>query len=333
LAQTHPARTTYVESRQGWMLHETGEEIVGIRTFSLFRKGVGTFGLTGMDKLLCFMIVRDLNQFAKLYRMTVTKAVSQFIIGLSGELKPTFQFPPNHQKLYMLAQQKTSKLWGGFLDYVSKIGQAQLVRRQIANELNFACQLDSKILFCALDVMNNTLITDVEAHYRRPDQKAYPAGDLLPDVSSYLEATGMTNPITKIYITSESLDGFPCLMFLFVLSQVTKLHWNHQLNTLVPTQAGNKGNKGLDGAPWVVGVITIMKQFHSSHTHTFLGYLGQYIRANVSASSSKKEQQSLPPTVCKVLLFLEEYCKFSHMSRKAIEAVVPAYLFDRFAHA
>ena len=128
------------------------------------------------------------------------------------------------------------------------------------------------------------------------------------------------------------------------------------------------------GAPLVVGVITILKQFHSSHTHTFLGYLGQYVRSNISAGADKATE--LPPAVCKVgapleprkkpptrdaptpitprdvgahdtrhatgthaltpppcpqvLAFLEEYCKFSGTSRKAIDAIVPSYIFDRF---
>lgn len=118
---------------------------------------------------------------------------------------PTSQFPPNSAKLYLVAQQKTQKLWPMFLgacccclvtteahlvrvcavaDFVTRIGQSQLIRRQIANELNvrcfphtscwahlcplqFSCKLDSKILSCALDVMNHSLINDVRAHYSR----------------------------------------------------------------------------------------------------------------------------------------------------------------------
>ncbi len=110
--------------------------MVGIRTFSLLHKGVGIFGLTGLDRLLCFMIVRDLTDFARLYRRIVTKPVSQFIGKLSGELHPTSQFPPNTDKLYSVAQAKTVKLWGPILEFVTKIGQSQLMRRQIANELN-----------------------------------------------------------------------------------------------------------------------------------------------------------------------------------------------------
>jgi hypothetical protein len=42
----------------------------------------------------------------------------------------------NAQKLYAVAQTKTQKLWPVFLEFVTKIGQSQLIRRQIANELN-----------------------------------------------------------------------------------------------------------------------------------------------------------------------------------------------------
>ena len=61
---------------------------------------MGIFGLTGFDSLLCFMIVRDLTDFARLYRRIVTKPVSQFVGKLSAELHPTSQFPPNTDKLY-----------------------------------------------------------------------------------------------------------------------------------------------------------------------------------------------------------------------------------------
>jgi WASH complex subunit strumpellin len=116
LRQTDPSKTVYVESLQGWYDSEKMREAVGIRTFSLLHKGVGIFGLTGMDRLLCFMTVRDMGRFVALYRQTVNAPVQQFIAKLSGELNPTSQFPPNTQKLYSVALSKTQKLWGGFLE-------------------------------------------------------------------------------------------------------------------------------------------------------------------------------------------------------------------------
>lgn len=217
-----------------------------------------------------------------------------------------------------------------------QVGQAQLIRRQVANELNFSCKLDSQLLCSGLEYINKSLLSDVQAHYLRPDSKSYPGNPVLPDVSEYLENTGINNPISKIYITSEPLPGFPCLMFLFVLSQVGEYQWNKKLSTLesLTKQRGyytSRSPHALDGAPLVVGVVTLLKQFHSLHTHTFLQYLGQYVRAHIAGTgTSKKDSGQLPENIVNVLLFLEEFCRFSRTSRDSITAIIPQYIFDRF---
>jgi WASH complex subunit strumpellin len=121
-----------------------------------------------------------------------------------------------------------------------------------------------------------------------------------------------------------------------VLAQTSKLSYNARTSTLE-----NKDRSlALDGAPLVVGVITLLKQFHSLHTHTFLSYMGQYVRAYVSNSpagvagpgAASAAKPALTQEVISVLLFLEEFCKFSHLSRHAVDAFIPSYIFDRFAH-
>ena len=57
------------------------------------------------------------------------------------------------------------------LGAVLSIGQEQLLRRQISNELNFSCQLDSNLLCVALKAMNKSLMLDIKAHYRNPGQR------------------------------------------------------------------------------------------------------------------------------------------------------------------
>jgi len=344
LAQTDPKHTVYVESMQGWY-GPKGEEVVGIRTFSLLHRGVGIFGLTGVDQLLCFMIVSELSSFVRLFRKVVTKPVSAFLGQLQGELHPTAQFPPHATKLYQVSESKLAKLVPVFLSLVTAIGQMQLIRRQVANELNFSAKLDSNILCAALGAMNTALTNDVRAHYADPDNKPYPGNPTLPDIADYLETAGINNPLTKIYITSDgSLEHLPLVLFFFVLHFSQKLSYNAARSTL--ENKGSRGDKGLplDGAPLVVGVITLLKQFHSLHTHTFLAYLGQFVRAHVSASpagtagggvaagGSGSNKPALTPEVTSVLLFLEDYCRFSHTSRHAVDAFIPSYIFDRFAH-
>jgi WASH complex subunit strumpellin len=122
-------------------------------------------------------------------------------------------------------------------------------------------------------------------------------------------------------------EGVACIMFLYVLAQTRSLSWHRKLNTLV--RQNKKGASSMDGAPFVVGVVTLLKQFHSSHIHTFLGYMGQYIRSQLSATATAKVAQGIPVEVKSALFFLEEFCKFSGVSRASIETVVPSYLFDR----
>lgn len=62
LRQTDVRNAVYVEGMQGWFDTEE-REVVGIRTFDLLNRGVGIFGLAGLDLLVSFMIVRDLQVF------------------------------------------------------------------------------------------------------------------------------------------------------------------------------------------------------------------------------------------------------------------------------
>ena len=45
----------------------------------------------------------------------------------------------------------------------------------------------------------------------------------------------------------------------------------------------------LDGPPFIAGCITLLRQFHSDHTESFLAYMGQYIRSimDTQISSTK----------------------------------------------
>lgn len=86
--------------------------------------------------------------------------------------------------------------------------------------LQFSSKLDSNSLYCALENFNKAVVSDIQMHYINPDAVPYPSEDnpLLPELSKYLETTGLHDPYTKIYITTHPLPAFPCLMFLFVVS-------------------------------------------------------------------------------------------------------------------
>lgn len=65
-------------------------------------------------------------------------------------------------------------------------------------------------------------------HYINPDAVPYPSEDnpLLSELTKYLETTGLHDPYMKIYITTQPLPAFPCLIFLFVVSFCLFIHFN-----------------------------------------------------------------------------------------------------------
>eukprot|EP00466_Bigelowiella_natans_P015091 jgi/Bigna1/66896/fgenesh1_pg.2_\ len=345
LAQTDPRKTVYIECNQGWYNQQL-REVVGIRTFDFLYRGVGVFGLCGVDRLICFMIVRDLNLLTRTYRKQMDFAHSKYVSGLMEDLKPASSIPRSALKLYAQTREKLSRLLRLMTGVVVSVGTAQLLRRQVANQLNFLCKLDSKLLSCSLSAVNDSLIKDVRAHYQRPDSKEYPANPLLPEVAKHLDTAGFNNPLTKIYITSEPLHGLSCVMFLFVLEQLQKSHVIRSRVSETPAPAPAMQRQAYNRAydihlKWNKKistltaknqrVITILKQFHSSHTTQFLRYLAQYVNVSVSGAKASRNG-NLPTNAISALLFLEQFCSFSKIDRKIVDSLVPAYLLDRFTH-
>lgn len=57
---------------------------------------------------------------------------------------------------------------------------------------------------------------------------------------------------------------------------------------MVPRKPG----EGVDCAPFVVGIITALKQYHVENTHQFLACLGQYVRSSVDATAGRYGESS-----------------------------------------
>jgi WASH complex subunit strumpellin len=152
----------------------------------------------------------------RLFRRAVSKGVAGYLSQLHDQqLHPTSHLPNQSNKLYQLAEQKLAKLTPLFLEPITRLGQMQLIRRQVANELNFSAKLDSKILSSALEAMNLALTNDVKAHYSNPDNKPYPGNPVLPDIADYLETTGQL----RASLAHSSCFFLPSCFLAFLLSR------------------------------------------------------------------------------------------------------------------
>ena len=175
---------------------------------------------------------------------------------------------------------KVEKLMLPLLKHIRRLGQGQLIRRQISNVLQFGCQLDAHLLHQALDTFNRGLLNDVRRHYRNPEKHPYPAKEnpLVFEATALVESCGLDDPMDKIYITSQPLEGLPVLLFLFLLTYIPKLEYDVNFGALVRKKAVYP----FDGMPLAVGIACLLKQVHPAATRKLISYLGQFVRTTVT---------------------------------------------------
>uniref|UniRef100_A0A8C9SLZ5 WASH complex subunit 5 n=1 Tax=Scleropages formosus TaxID=113540 RepID=A0A8C9SLZ5_SCLFO len=310
---TDPKVTCYIDQMNTWYDMRTHQEVTNNRLFSEIQHTLGTFGLNGLDRLLCFMIVKELQNFLNMLQKTILrdKAVVDIFKVLLSAVNPVKGIVANAAKVYANAVAKTQKIWASYLDAILKVGQMQILRQQIANELNYSCKFDSKHLAAALDNLNKSLLADIEAHYQDPTLP-YPKEDntLLYEITAYLEAAGIHNPLNKIYITTKRLPYFPIVNFLFLIAQLPKLQYSKNQGMTC-----RKAADPVDWPPLVLGLLTLLKQFHSRYTEQFLALIGQFIRSIMEQCTSQRIPE-MPSDVVGALMFLEDYVHYTKLPRK-----------------
>jgi WASH complex subunit strumpellin len=327
---TDTRSTSYIDQMGAWYDKKTSVEVVNSRLWQQLKEAVDIFGLSAIDRLFCFMIVRELQLFLRYLQRGLLKT-PEFVKLVQGMIF-TLEGPEkllSDPKYY--AKNITGinpKIWTNFLVIVMKVGQIQLIRRQIHREMNRTCKFDSKLLANSLQALNQSLLTAIEAHYKDPSIP-YPGEDnaILFELTPYLESAGFHDPLSKIYVTTTVVKNFSIICFLFVITQLPKLVYNKSVGSLL----SKKPTDPLDGPAFVTGCLSLLRQFHSHNTDQFLGYMGQYVRSMVHSNVSFKDKSAtLSAEVVNALCYLEELTHYSHLPRRAVERFIPAYIFAEF---
>nr|CAB3267669.1 WASH complex subunit strumpellin-like [Phallusia mammillata] len=304
--------TCYVDLLGTWYDSKTKQEVIDKRLFSRVHESLGTYGVCGLDRLFCFMIVRELQQLFNAIR-TMNNTNKVWVAALddfSKQTSPRSKLIENPAKVYAAIMQRASKVLVTYVEAVMRVGQLQILRQQIANEINFSCKFHSKFLASSLNNMNRALLTAVGAHYEDAS-KPYPSKEnpMMIELASFLDATGLGCPFSKIYVTTKPLQHFALLCFLVTVSQLQKLQYNKSTCGLIP----KKVNDGVDAPPFVIGMLTVLKQFHPNETKKYIQHLGQYVRSHTDSSGLKN--LDLAPEVISTCAFLEEFIFHGSMKK------------------
>ncbi|GAB6028824.1 WASH complex subunit 5 [Chamberlinius hualienensis] len=201
LRVTSPKTTVYIHQMNAWYDGKTHAELVNLKLFSTIQAAVGTFGINGLDRLLSFMIVKELQNFLSHYQRGFIKDKSwlETFINFNTTLTPLEGCVGQPSRTYQPIITKMQKSCLPVVECILKVGQMQLLRVHIMHELNTAFKFDSKYLATALKNFNDALLTDIKLHYTDPSQP-YPKEDnpLLYELSNYLEWAGIAQPLDKV---------------------------------------------------------------------------------------------------------------------------------------
>lgn len=148
---------------------------------------------------------------------------------------------------------------------------------------------------------------------------------LLFELSNYLEWTGFSDPLSKVYINnSKQAANLDIITLLMVIIQISRFCYSKTINGL----AARKPADACDGRPFIYGCVTFLKQFHNSVTHNFLRKSSCYINY-FSLDACSSNQEPLPIEAINFLLFLDELSLTGKISRRYLNSLSPP-LLDHF---
>lgn len=364
LVLTHPARTVYGPGCLGGAWHDAaGREVAGLGLFNLLSGAVGVPGLGGVDRLLGFAAERELARTGKAYAAELKVGLGDALLKLAEELQPATALSPGMAKAFAALAKRSpvAKALDALLESLLNVGQAQLLRRAIAHELRFSCRLESNLLCGALEAVNESLLCDIRRHYATASASASASGSaggdadgaatggagagagaapvsaahplpgagsddaLLPAVTDFCEAAGINEPLTKIYAPLEPQPLMGLWLALFVTNAVPRLAFDKEFGSLIR----RKATDGIDGAPLVAGLVTLLKQVHPSVTHDWLCYTGQFIRSAVHvAVGGAGKATPVPPDAILLLLLVQHVARVARIPDRVVHAHIPPYLFE-----
>lgn len=118
----------------------------------------------------------------------------------------------------------------------------------------------------------SSLLVDLKAHELDPE-KPCPSVELLCEVNKYLEWAGIYDPYEKVYLDTSTFRSISAAMTLLTISQLSKLNYMKTIDSLI----GKKSAEHIDGISFIVGILTVLRQFHIEAIQMYIDQMAQYV--------------------------------------------------------
>ncbi|XP_059474367.1 WASH complex subunit 5 isoform X2 [Neocloeon triangulifer] len=300
-----PKATFYSEEKDAWCDLKTKAEVLNPKTFQAIYNSIAVWGLSSVDKVLGHMIAAELNFFLHTtYNELLQDRTNLELFGKISKTLYSSELIVNPTSAYPQLAARLLKTLPTLTESALKIGQMQMIKKGIVRQLRISSQYSARHLTSVLKSFNNCLLTEIKAHFNDPKSAVHPKenGDLLPELTTYLEWVGESEPSLKIYHASRSIPYLSLLMFLLCISQITKINFPKNGDTLLVSA-------GLDGHILTLGVHTILHHFHSNVHDQFTTYFSQAVNSYFSANlQNNLKTGSVPFEITNCITFLDKIC-------------------------
>ncbi|EZA48313.1 hypothetical protein DMN91_008109 [Ooceraea biroi] len=318
---TEPRTTVYIEHSLAWYDIKTQNEVLNYKIFSVILETIGTPGLSGLDKLISFFIVIELEALIHhIEKGLRNKSWTSMLEDCEATLSTLDSAKSNITKLHNSISASSGKLWSSALEWTLKIGHYQLLRKKIAYELNTACKFEAKHMEAALRTLNTAILCEIARQDNETEQEK---SELLHELSTRLDWAGISDPHNKVYIKPPKMDNIALIVFLFTVSQLNKLFYCKNTASLL----SKRHQDPIDAVVFAIGIQTILRQFHVSVMNRFVKYLCVYTLSFVTTESMKAGSEAETEGATN-LHFLELFVKYSGIPRSLILKEIPVVVLD-----
>ena len=133
---TNPTFTLYVDPVKTWYDMKTSEEVLNSSIFGKIVDALEPFGLQGLDRLYCFMIVTELQRFTKASTKLILsdKAAMTQLQTTMRTLHPHSKTVDNPAKFYPPLITKFAKFSASLAYFILRVGQIQILRFALNNK-------------------------------------------------------------------------------------------------------------------------------------------------------------------------------------------------------
>jgi hypothetical protein len=103
--------------------------------------------------------------------------------------------------------------------------------------------------------------------------------DMLKSITEAVEQTGFVNPMNKVYCLSKQLEQLPLMFALLTILSFESMYFSAYASSIM--QRETEKSLKCDGPGFIVGMLTIFKQFHPQNENTYLNLLCHYLKNEI----------------------------------------------------